>query len=61
MKDAYVKDQRVLAYINFNNILLVKDRDQDIRRGYLIHWEQAETETTQYIEDRPLQTVSILS
>ena len=39
MRDALTLDSRLHRDISIGNILLVKERDRDIRRGYLIDWE----------------------
>ena len=39
MKDALKKDSRIHRDISVGNIVLVKEKDSAIRRGYLIDWE----------------------
>ena len=39
MRDALVKDSRIHRDISIGNIILVKETDSPVRRGYLVDWE----------------------
>ncbi|KAH9889367.1 hypothetical protein C8Q73DRAFT_623104, partial [Cubamyces lactineus] len=42
MKDALAKDSRIHRDLSVGNIILVKEPDRAIRRGYLIDWDASE-------------------
>ena len=39
MQDARVKDSRIHRDISVGNVILVKESEKEVRRGYLIDWE----------------------
>ncbi|KAJ3012573.1 hypothetical protein NUW54_g1830 [Trametes sanguinea] len=42
MKDALTKDFRIHRDLSVGNIILVKEADRSVRKGYLIHWEASD-------------------
>ncbi|KAL7279685.1 hypothetical protein ACG7TL_006092 [Trametes sanguinea] len=42
MKDAYTKDSRIHRDLSVGNIILVKEPDRVVRKGYLIDWEASD-------------------
>ena len=39
MQDAFAKDKRLHRDLSAGNIILVKEPDHPVRRGYLIDWD----------------------
>lgn len=39
MRDAYRLDSRIHRDLSAGNVILVKEQDRRVRRGYLIDWE----------------------
>ena len=39
MQDALAKDKRLHRDLSVGNIILVKEPDRNVRRGYLIDWD----------------------
>ena len=42
MQDALAKDSRIHRDLSAGNIILVKEPDRAVRRGYLIDWESSD-------------------
>ncbi|KAJ2992450.1 hypothetical protein NUW54_g7931 [Trametes sanguinea] len=42
MKDAYTKDSRIHRDLSVGNIILIKEPDHAVRKGYLIDWETSD-------------------
>ena len=61
MRDAQTKASRIHRDISIGNVILVRERDREIRRGYLIDWEASSEIDGSGQACLPGRTVSVIT